>query len=144
MYSRPDKNSQENTTYNYHVSCIRICSEHCVGFLKGRWSSLCGLRVRIDSVQDKSFATLWVISCIHLHNFALMHEQGMDMEADQFYITGVQLMEEERVAVENWQNMLAEQLFTVEDDDEVVSLLEGRLKREMLKEALFSHLDATR
>lgn len=73
-----------------------------------------------------------------------MHEQGMDMEADQFYIRGVQLMEEERVAVENWQNMLAEQLFTVEDDDEVVSLLEGRLKREMLKEALFSHLEATR
>lgn len=39
-YIRPEKDTPENTRYNYYVSAVRIRSEHCMGFLKGRWSSL--------------------------------------------------------------------------------------------------------
>ena len=37
---RPDSDMEENTTYNYYVSKICICSEHTIGYLKGTWQSL--------------------------------------------------------------------------------------------------------
>ena len=40
---RPEKDSEKNTEFNYYVSKVWIRSEHCVGFLKGCWSSLRGL-----------------------------------------------------------------------------------------------------
>jgi hypothetical protein len=40
---RPKKDEDNNNTFNYYVSRVRVHSEHCVGFLKGRWQSLHGL-----------------------------------------------------------------------------------------------------
>jgi hypothetical protein len=57
----PEKSIPENREYNYYVSNIRIRSEHCVGFLKGRWSCLRDLRLRVDDQKGLAFATLWVM-----------------------------------------------------------------------------------
>ncbi|KAF8549256.1 hypothetical protein OG21DRAFT_1556475 [Imleria badia] len=36
-YKVPEKDSEENTTYNYHVFKLRIRSEYAIGYLKGTW-----------------------------------------------------------------------------------------------------------
>jgi len=73
-----------------------------VGFLKGCWSSLHHLRVHINNQRDLVYATLWVITCIHLHNFAMAHEGGENIDVDTFFIEGQQLMEQERQEREEW------------------------------------------
>jgi hypothetical protein len=54
---RPEKDTPENATYNYHVSAICVRSEHCVGFSKGRWSSLKDLCLSIDGEEGLKYAT---------------------------------------------------------------------------------------
>ncbi|ESK80867.1 hypothetical protein Moror_9164 [Moniliophthora roreri MCA 2997] len=78
-YKAPEKDTPENTKYNYHVSNVRIQSEHCVGFIKGQFSSLHGLRLRIDNDQTKQFASYWVHTCIVLHSFCMLHEENIDL-----------------------------------------------------------------
>ncbi|KAJ7841243.1 hypothetical protein B0H13DRAFT_1572676, partial [Mycena leptocephala] len=53
-----------------------IHSEHCVGFLKGCWSSLRGLRISIDNDKGVTYALLWIMACINLHAFAIRHENN--------------------------------------------------------------------
>ncbi|GLB35610.1 putative DDE superfamily endonuclease [Lyophyllum shimeji] len=142
-YKEPEKLQEDNTTHNYYVSRIRIRSEHCVGYLKGRWSSLRGIRLRIDNPMDQKFATLWVASCIHLHNFALRHENKENPETDNFFAEGQLILEEERERQMEWERLRREQMAQEEEnyeDDEEIELLEGKLKREQLKEALFEYI----
>jgi hypothetical protein len=90
-----------------------------------------------------NFATLWVMSCIHLHNFAIMHEGGGDVHADTFFIEGQKIMEEENKVWEEWARLQRERLAEEEmvyDDKEEIELLEGKLKRERLKKALKEYL----
>ena len=130
-------------TYNYYLSQVRIRSEHCVGYLKGRWSSLRGLRIRIDKPEDHQFTTLWIASCIHLHNFAIGHENKETPEADQFFIEGQQILCEDRERHQSWERERQEIIIEEENnygDDERIELLEGRLKREALKKALLEYI----
>jgi hypothetical protein len=53
---------------------VRIRSEHAIGYLKGRFQSLKGLRIRIKDRKTHKFATYWVAACVGIHNFALAHE----------------------------------------------------------------------
>lgn len=53
---------------------VRIRSEHAIGFLKGRFQSLKGLRVNIKNEQRHKFATYWVAACIGVHSFAMQCE----------------------------------------------------------------------
>ncbi|KIK17976.1 hypothetical protein PISMIDRAFT_30623 [Pisolithus microcarpus 441] len=43
LHDWPEKDTEENTTYNYYVSKVCIQSEYAVGYLKGTWQSLRGL-----------------------------------------------------------------------------------------------------
>lgn len=143
-FSRPEKLEPQNSTHNYHVSRVRIRSEHCMGYLKGRWSSLRGLRLRVDHTEAHIFATLWIATCIHLHNFTVAHENKENPEADQFYIEGQRYMEEDRARCNEWMAAARERLGGEEEqygDEEGIELLEGKIKREELKKALFEHLD---
>ncbi|KAF8987567.1 hypothetical protein BDQ17DRAFT_1258454, partial [Cyathus striatus] len=125
--------------YNYHVSSIRIRSEHCVGFLKGRWSSLRGLWLRIDNKRTRDITTLWIIACIHLHNFAIMHKSGDNIECHTFFIHGQQILTEEQELRKEWEGERVNRLEELERDygnNEQIGLLEGKIRCERLKEAL--------
>ncbi|KZT20122.1 hypothetical protein NEOLEDRAFT_1076394, partial [Neolentinus lepideus HHB14362 ss-1] len=85
-YKRPERDIPENEEFNKHVSMVRIRSEHAIGYLKGRFHSLKGLRVSISDEASHKFATYWVVACIGLHAFALRSEQeerACDDEVDQ-------------------------------------------------------------
>ncbi|KAF5329182.1 hypothetical protein D9611_013194 [Ephemerocybe angulata] len=75
-YKKPDSEEADNTIYNNHLSHLRIRSEHAIGFLKGRFQSLKGLRVDITSAKTHQFAVYWVLSCIAIHAFAIASEQA--------------------------------------------------------------------
>ena len=115
-----------------------------MGYLKGRWSSLRGLRLRIDNEDAHMFATLWIASCIHLHNFAIGHEKKENPEADSFYIKGQQYIQKEQLEQNLWREEQREQLREDEanyDPGENIELLEGKIKREELKRKLFQYLE---
>ncbi|THU80473.1 hypothetical protein K435DRAFT_695627, partial [Dendrothele bispora CBS 962.96] len=143
-YKRPEKDLPENTEFNYHVSAVRIRSEHGVGYFKGRWSSLRGLRLRIDNRKSLQFASLWIIVCIILHNFALEHEDDIDHSSDVFFRRGNQIVHGEISDKEAEQ--IAHEMAggtNVEEEGDEIGLLEGKLKREELKQLLFEYLGRT-
>ncbi|GLB38048.1 putative DDE superfamily endonuclease [Lyophyllum shimeji] len=51
-YKKPASYVPENKQFNYWVSHVRIKSEHAVGYLKGRFQSLKGLRQQIKDERD--------------------------------------------------------------------------------------------
>ena len=102
---RPEKDTCENTRYNYHVSAVHICSEHCIGFLKGRWSSLWGLQSRINDEKGLQLASLWITACIHLHTFAMDHEDAWFITKDKFYKVGQRIIIKERHEQAEWNAM---------------------------------------
>ncbi|KLO10886.1 hypothetical protein SCHPADRAFT_806927, partial [Schizopora paradoxa] len=74
-YKKPLRDLPENEEFNNHVSMVRIRSEHAIGFLKGRFKSLKGLRVKIQDKRTHRLATYWVIACIMVHSFAMKCEE---------------------------------------------------------------------
>lgn len=54
---------------------VRIRSEHAIGFLKGRFQSLKGLRVLIRDENTHKFATYWILACLGIHSFAMKCEE---------------------------------------------------------------------
>ncbi|KAJ7698835.1 hypothetical protein B0H14DRAFT_2219712, partial [Mycena olivaceomarginata] len=62
--------------FNHMHASVRICFDHCVGFLKGHWSSLRGLRIAINNNKGIQYASLWIMACINLHAFAIRHENS--------------------------------------------------------------------
>lgn len=54
--------------FNGRVSRVRVRVEHAFGILKGRFSSLQGLRVAHKQQADQHRASTWVRACVMLHN----------------------------------------------------------------------------
>ena len=92
-YKRPLAALPENKTFNYHLSrvCylfipsgillsvfkqVRVKSEHAMGYLKGRFSSLRGLRQQIRDATDHKRALAWVKTCIIIHMLVSFIEEG--------------------------------------------------------------------
>ncbi|KAJ7748991.1 hypothetical protein B0H16DRAFT_1223401, partial [Mycena metata] len=46
---------------------VRVKSEHAMGYIKGRFASLRGLRQQIDDSNDHECALAWVKVCIIIH-----------------------------------------------------------------------------
>ena len=84
-FKKPESNDPDNATFNNHVSILRIRSEHAIGFLKGRFQSLKGLRVNINNKNSHKFATYWVVACIGIHAFAMKCEADDAREAGSDY-----------------------------------------------------------
>ena len=104
-----------------------------------------GLRCSVDTSKGLQFALLWVTTCIHLHAFAMDHENGVHISKDKFFRTGVKLMRKERRAQQAWQAERQDVATVVEreeDENNDVGLLEGKVKREELKQKLFTYLDS--
>jgi hypothetical protein len=141
---RPEKDTPENTKHNYYVSKVRIRSEHCVGFLKGRWQSLKGLRVHVDGQKGIQYAGLWITTCIHLHSFAMQHEDNGNIQNDQFFRSGVKYVKHQRELEKEWrerQRQRAADMEREQDESSEILLLEAKIKREEMKEELFRWLD---
>lgn len=66
----------ENRRFNYHLSRIRVRSEHVVGFLKGRFASLLELRIQIRDAESHIAALSWIRVCIILHILIFWIENG--------------------------------------------------------------------
>lgn len=56
---------------------VRIRSEHAVGYLKGRFQSLKGLRQQIINTRAHERALVWVRTCLTLHNMVHSIESGL-------------------------------------------------------------------
>jgi hypothetical protein len=139
---RPEKFIPENASYNYFVSSVRVRSEHCVGFLKGRFSSLRGLRIRINRRRHIRFAALWITTCIILHSFAMDHEFGVPVEQDEFFIEGMKIIEAERaqrVARKERQDQATSDRQTSRRREQELAAARGR--RSELKRQLFEQRD---
>jgi|SRR5882757_4491804 len=114
-----------------------------MGFLKGRWSSLRGLRISINESAHIHYASLWITSCIILHTFAIRQEAGLDMSTNEFYLEGLRIADEERVSNAAQRAAAEDRAVGNESEREAlreVELLEGKLKRETLKKELFAYL----
>ncbi|KAF7351923.1 DDE Tnp4 domain-containing protein [Mycena venus] len=80
-FKKPFSLLQGNEEFNNHVSMVRIRSEHAIGFFKGRFQSMKGLRVNIKDEKTHKFATYWIAACIGIHSFAMQceaEERGAD------------------------------------------------------------------
>ena len=64
---------------------VRIRSAHAIGFLKGRFQSLKGMRVCIGDEASHKFAAYWAAACINLHAFALQCDEERDGENGERY-----------------------------------------------------------
>jgi hypothetical protein len=107
-----------------------------MGYLKGRFTSLRGIRVRVDSTDQIKIAVWWMIACMAIHAFAMDVECTQDFSVDEFFKAGLKIMEEERHDRENEPDM---SMNTGTEAVRDIELLQGKLKREILKEALFSY-----
>ena len=142
-YFRPEKLELDNAKYNYHLSAVRVRSEHCIGYLKGRWGSLKGLRVSIKGEKGIQYATLWIIACIHLHAFAMQHERGDRLTTDRFYRQGTRYQKKQRHIERRWKRAHRRNANDIESalhEDDDVELLRGKIKREELKEVLYEYM----
>lgn len=148
MYS-PEKDEPDNKTFNYYVSQIRIRSEHCIGFLKGRFRSLCHLRISIDKADDIRYASLWVTACIAAHQFAMEHEPSTQRTIRNMGTTGVDVVADDGsnimrneandgvlAAERELQRREAERAEAEREAQQEDGLTRAKTKREELKAAL--------
>ncbi|KAE8239470.1 hypothetical protein A4X13_0g8187 [Tilletia indica] len=63
--------SSEFRKYNYHVSNVRVRSEHAFGYLKGRFQSLRGIRMLLRNGEDHTRMVKTVVAMLVAHNLAL-------------------------------------------------------------------------
>lgn len=99
-----------------------------MGYIKGRFCSLRGLRQQIDNAQDHERAIIWVKACIIIHTLIFSIEKGAE---DPSFVED--LIEEGR------EGAVSDALG---DDDVRESTRETRGKRlrEQLKKNLFDYL----
>jgi len=77
----PDCTSPAERNFNYQLARLRLQSEHTIGILKGRWSSLKELRVALATDKLFSFAMGWVVACCVLHDVCVKEGDAFPEEA---------------------------------------------------------------
>ena len=99
-----------------------------MGYLKGRFCSLCGLQQQIDDAVDHARAVAWIKACLVLHTLVFEIENGNE---DPDY---VQELVDEGIDPD---------LGTLDNELEAKAVCEtrGQGKRTELKEKLFEYLD---
>ncbi|KAG6838944.1 hypothetical protein C0991_007130, partial [Blastosporella zonata] len=105
-YKSPEREAETNSYFNNHLLMVCICSEHAIGFLKGRFQSLKGLRVDIRGAATHKLATYWILASVAIHNFVIEKEEeergGEADESDPFVAEG--LLYRETPEWEQWQS----------------------------------------
>ncbi|KAG5650825.1 hypothetical protein H0H81_010887 [Sphagnurus paluster] len=108
VHKRPAAFHRENAIFDCLVSHLRVCSEHCMGALKGRFQCLCGLHVSINSREEHIEAGQWITVSIILHNLIIdvegkvsgAHFMGDHTQAEEDEDVEPHLEEENDVAPE--------------------------------------------
>src|ERR1700712_5121350 len=75
---------------------VRVKSEHAMGYIKGRFCSLRGLRQRINSPIDQERALTWIKTCIVIHTLISIIEN--DAEDQEFIEELIQLGQQDEIA----------------------------------------------
>jgi len=73
-FVKPECATSDRRNSNYQLARLRVRSEHAIGMLKGRFSSLKELRLRLNGEKDFDSATSWVLVCCILHNILRQHD----------------------------------------------------------------------
>jgi hypothetical protein len=73
----------EELEFNRKFSSARIIIEHVMGLLKGRWSSLRGLRVKIHKPEDVERANRWIVAILVLHNIVMKFKDNWEEEIEE-------------------------------------------------------------
>jgi hypothetical protein len=71
-YRQPAASVPHNKLYNELFSSARVLIEHVNGILKGRFSSLRGLRTQVRQKKDIDSINKWILSCLILHNICVI------------------------------------------------------------------------
>jgi hypothetical protein len=74
----------------------------------------------------------------------MRHERGEDLSKNKFFRRGIRYQKEQRHLERRWRRERRENMARVEDaqnDDDDVELLQGKIKREELKEKLFEYMN---
>jgi hypothetical protein len=72
------------------------------------------------------------------------HERGEDLSKDKFYKRGQKYQKKQRHLERRWQRVQQENMANIEgalDADDDIELLQGKIKREALKEELFEYMN---
>lgn len=94
-YKCPAANIQRNAEFNYCVAKARVRNEHCIGILKGRWSSLRELRLQLINKEDMQHIIDWSVCCAILHNMLadlgdqwteIYLDEGRDYQVDKAFV----------------------------------------------------------
>lgn len=130
-YKKPERDIPENEEFNNHLSMVRICSEHAIGFLKGRFHLLKHLRLRISDERSHKFATYWIAACIGVHAFAMQceDEERKDVDSDfedPFIAEGLSSSSGSEPTPQRYRGNISQR-----------RLHAAKAKREKLKRALF-------
>nr|GAT45093.1 predicted protein [Mycena chlorophos] len=139
-FKRPERDSADNTLFNNHVSYVRVRSEHCIGFLKGRFQSLKGLRILIRSKTDHRYANQWIVACVAVHAYAMHHEAKLAKAAGK---DSYEEAWQDAFVAEGREEFAAEQRSQVSENRALSTwaarrarIAAGRSKREELRDAL--------
>jgi hypothetical protein len=81
-YRQPAASLSYNKIFNELFSSARVVIEHVNGILKGRFSSLRGLRVQINKVDDIKNFNEWILVCLVLHNMLMRFRDDWEEEAE--------------------------------------------------------------
>jgi hypothetical protein len=84
-YRQPAANIPDNKLFNELFSSARVVIERVNGILKGRFSSLRGVRTQIKSAADFDAFCIHIVCCIVLYNMTLMLNDEWIEENDDEY-----------------------------------------------------------
>eukprot|EP00170_Pyropia_yezoensis_P006941 contig_28336_g6963 len=70
-FKEPECNCPRHRNYNYQAAQLLVKSEHAIGILKGRWTSLKELRLALASDRQFSFCMSWIMACVVLQNVCI-------------------------------------------------------------------------
>jgi hypothetical protein len=70
-YKQPAASIRENGDFNELLAKQRVKIEHVNGILKGRFSSLNGIRTHIHNEKDLEFVLDWIVAILALHNITV-------------------------------------------------------------------------
>ena len=82
-YKGTDITAEEHRFNGLH-GFARVKIEHAFGWLKLKWQSLQNLPVKINKRKHIARAPRWIIVCIILHNFCLVHPDGGEADDAEY------------------------------------------------------------